>query len=67
MDLVHKHTPVAHKWPLGRALDDALNSAVFGAQQALGGQSLGASDESSFSEICCKQKAAKNNESRLNI
>jgi hypothetical protein len=50
---------------LGRALDDALNSAVFGAQQVLGGPSLGASDES-FSEICCKPKAAKNNRKELN-
>ncbi len=33
--------------PLGRALDDALLSAVFGAQQVLGRPSLGGSDESS--------------------
>ena len=49
---------------LGRALGDALNPAVFGAQQVLGGLPLGASDESS--EICCKQKAAKSNTKELN-
>jgi hypothetical protein len=54
-----------HRLPLGRALDDALLSAVFGAQQVMGGSPLGGGDES-FSEICCKPKAAKNNTKELN-
>jgi hypothetical protein len=42
--------------PLGRALDDALLSAVFGAQQVLGGPPLGGSDESSSVKSAASQK-----------